>query len=95
MKKCGLLSLSITLLTVTLTGVTLVSAVIDYNANGMDCSEVCFLDAIQRVTDNQGERKQIEKLIKLVNRLKEIRIKNNVTITKLFYRGFQEPPNIK
>ena len=79
MKKCGLVSLSITLLTVTLVGVTPISAVVDYNANGMDCSEVCFLDAIQRVSDNQGERRQIEKLMKLVNRLKEIRIKNKVT----------------
>ena len=75
MNKCGLVSLFITLL-----GLTLVSGVIDYNAYGSDCSEVCFLDAIQRTTDAQGERSQIEKLIQLVNRLKAIRILNGVII---------------
>jgi hypothetical protein len=85
MKKCGLVSLSITLLVVTLTSVTQVDAVINYNSNGLDCTEVCLLDATQRVADKQGEKKQLEKLITLINRLKALRIKNNVNMLHTFF----------
>jgi hypothetical protein len=74
MPKCGLALASVI---VTLISVTSVYGVTDYNANGLDCWEVCYLDAFQEAV-GKGEQKRLQDFLKLINKVKELRIKHNV-----------------
>ena len=74
MQKCGLALAS---LIVTLISVASVNGLTDYNANGIDCWEVCYLDAFQE-SDGKGEQKRLQEFLKLINKVKELRIKHQV-----------------
>jgi len=64
--------ISVILLTVGLT-----SGVTDYNRFGVDCTELCLTEAVTSST-NPAETLRIHKVVKMINTLKQIRIRNEV-----------------
>jgi hypothetical protein len=73
----------------------LVKLTTDYNANGLDCWEMCFLDAFQDPNVDNNEKQRLQSFLKLVNRVKKIRIKHKVRnkpmeIHDLFFSGFHK-----
>ena len=65
-------------LVVALVCVVSVNGITDYNGQGLDCWEVCFLDGFQMNSDKE-EQKRLQQFLKLVNKVKQIRIQEKVS----------------
>ena len=65
-------------LAITLVYVWPVSSLTDYNSQGLDCWEVCLLDAFQ-MNPSKDEQMRLQQFLNLANKIKQIRIQNKVS----------------